>query len=68
MIHKCLGDLLNQIPEDEHINSVYIDGAYDRKQYCQMIANRQAHLVIPPRKKARPWKDQELALLREMNY
>jgi hypothetical protein len=47
-----LGDLLNQIPQDERINCVYTDGAYDTKQCRQVIADRQkAHAVIPPRKK-----------------
>jgi len=51
------GDLLNQIPLDEQIDSVYTDGAYDTKQCRQVIADREAHAVIPPRKNARPWKD-----------
>ena len=51
-----LGDLLNQIPQDERIDSVYTDGAYDTKQCRQVIADRQAHAVIPP-KNAKPWKD-----------
>ena len=42
---------------DEQIDSVYTDGAYDTKQCRQVIADRQAHAVIPPRKNARPWKD-----------
>ena len=54
---QVLGDLLNQIPLDEQIDSVYTDGAYDTKQCRQVIADRQAHAVIPPRKNARPWKD-----------
>ncbi|WP_270405977.1 transposase, partial [Acinetobacter guillouiae] len=32
-------------------------GAYDTKQCRQVIADRQAHAVIPPRKNAKPWKD-----------
>lgn len=52
-----LGDLLNQTSQDERIDSVYTDGAYDTKQYRQVIADRQAHAVIPPRKNAKPWKD-----------
>jgi len=48
---QVLGDLLNQIPLDEQIDSVYTDGAYDTKQCRQVIADRQAHAVIPP------WKD-----------
>ncbi|MCT9371395.1 IS5 family transposase, partial [Acinetobacter baumannii] len=54
---QVLGDLLNQIPQDEQINCVYTDGAYDTKQCRQVIADRQAHAVIPPRKNAKPWKD-----------
>ena len=46
-----LGDSLNQIPQDERIDSVYTDGAYDTKQCRQVIADRQAHAMIPPRKK-----------------
>ncbi|QIC71118.1 IS5 family transposase [Acinetobacter indicus] len=42
---------------DEQINSVYTDGAYDTKQCRQVIADRQAHAMIPPRKNAKPWKD-----------
>src|SRR5690554_136787 len=41
----------------EQIDSVYTDGAYDTKQCRQVIADRQAHAVIPPRKNAKPWKD-----------
>ena len=48
---QVLGDLLNQIPQDERIDSVYTDGAYDTKQCRQVIADRQAHAMIPPRKK-----------------
>ena len=35
---QVLGDLLNQIPFDEQIDSVYTDGAYDTKQCRQVIA------------------------------
>lgn len=54
---QVLGDLLDQMPQDEQIDSVDTDGAYDTKQCCQVIADRQAHTVIPPRKNAKPWKD-----------
>ena len=54
---QVLGDLLNQIPQDEQIDSVYTDGVYDTKHCHQVIADRQAHAVIPPRKNAKPWKD-----------
>ena len=54
---QVLVDLLDQIPLNEHIDSVYTDGAYDTKQCRQVIADRQVHAVIPPRKNAKPWKD-----------
>ncbi|EXC36198.1 transposase DDE domain protein, partial [Acinetobacter baumannii 99063] len=60
---QVLGDLLNQIPQDERIDSVYTDGAYDTKQCRQVIADRQAHAVIPPRKNAKPWKDTKMSSL-----
>ena len=60
---QVLGDLLDQIPQDEQIDSVYTDGAYDTKQCRQVIADRQAHAVIPPRKNAKPWKDTKTSSL-----
>ena len=60
---QVLGNLLDQIPPDEQIDSVYTDGAYDTKQCRQVIADRQAHAVIPPRKNAKPWKDQKTGSL-----
>ena len=54
---QVLGDLLDQIPQDERIDSVYTDGAYDTKRCRQVIADQQAHTVIPPRKNVKPWKD-----------
>ncbi len=50
-------ELLKQIPHDEQIDSVYTDGAYDTKKFRQMISDRQAYAVIPPRKNAKPCKD-----------
>lgn len=47
---QVLGDLLEQIPLNEQIDSVYTNGAYDTKQCHQVITDRQAHAVIPPRK------------------
>ncbi len=35
------------------------DGAYDTKHCRQLILDRDAHAVIPPRKNAKPWKDQQ---------
>ena len=60
---QVLGDLLNQIPSDERIDSVYTDGAYDTKWCRQVISDRHVHAVIPPRKNARPWKDKKLGSL-----
>ena len=54
---QVLEDLLAQIPLDEQIDSAYTDGAYDTKRCRQVIADRQAYAVIPPRKNAKPWKD-----------
>jgi hypothetical protein len=47
---QVLDDLLAQIPLDERIDSVYTDGAYDTKYCRQVILDRDAHAVIPPRK------------------
>ena len=60
---QVLGDLLDQIPHDQQIDSVYTDGAYDTKQCRQVIADRQAQAVIPPRKNAKPWKDKKTSSL-----
>ena len=57
---QVLGDLLDQIPLDEQIDSVYTDGAYDTKQCRQVIADRHAYAVIPPRKNTKPWKDNKV--------
>ena len=56
---QVLGDLLAQIPLEEQIDSVYIDEAYNTKYCRQVILDRDAHTVIPPRKNAKPWKDQQ---------
>ncbi len=58
---QVLGDLLDQIPQDEQINSVYTDGACDTKQCRQVIADRQGHAVIPPRKMRNHGKIQRVA-------
>ena len=42
---------------------LYTDGAYDTKQCRQVIVDRQAHAVIPPRKNAKPWKDKKTCSL-----
>lgn len=51
-----LPELLSQIPDEEAINSVGGDGAYDTKACHEAIAQRQAHAVIPPRRNAKLWK------------
>jgi len=51
-----LPDLLGQIPADQEIGSVTADGAYDTRKCHDVIADRGAHAVIPPRKNAKPWK------------
>ncbi|PYG24682.1 DDE family transposase [Pelagimonas varians] len=51
-----LPDLLNQIPPSQDISSVTADGAYDTRKCHEVIAGRNAHAVIPPRKNAKPWK------------
>ena len=60
---QVLGDLFDQIPLDERINLVYTDGAYDTKHCRQVILDRDAHAVIPPRKNAKLWKDKKLIYL-----
>ncbi|CTQ32653.1 Transposase DDE domain protein [Jannaschia rubra] len=49
-----LPDLLGQIPADEEVGSVTVDGAYDTRKCHDAIADRGAHAVIPPRKNAKP--------------
>ena len=60
---QVLGDLLDQIPQDEQIDPIYTDGAYDTKQCRQVIADRQAHVMIPPRKNTKRWKDTKISSL-----
>ena len=40
---QVLGDLLDQIPQDEQIDSVYTDGAYDTKQ-CRQVLQTDKHM------------------------
>ena len=49
-----LPDLLGQIPSDEEIGSVTADGAYDTRNCHDVIADRGAAAIIPPRKNAKP--------------
>jgi hypothetical protein len=54
-----LPELLNQIPANEAIDSVKADGAYDTKDCHKAIAERQAEAIIPVRKNAVPWKENQ---------
>lgn len=54
---QVLPDLLNQIPQDERIDSVSGDGAYDTKRDHAAIAERNAEAIIPVRKNGKPWKE-----------
>ncbi len=54
---QVLNNLLDQIPQEEQMDSVYADGAYDTKRRRQLISSRKSHAVIPTRKNARPWKE-----------
>ena len=56
---QVLEDLLAQISLDEQIISVYTNCSYDTKHCRQIILDRDAHAVIPPRKNVKPWKDQQ---------
>jgi hypothetical protein len=42
---QVLGDLLDQIPLEEQIDSVYTDGAYDTKYCRQVVSDRQARSI-----------------------
>ena len=54
-----LPELLKQVPSDQGIGSVTADGAYDTRKCHDAIAERIAHVVIPPRKNAKPWRRQD---------
>jgi len=46
-------DLLEQLPEDERLECLTGDGAYDTQPVYEAVAKRGALAVIPPRKNAR---------------
>ena len=48
-----IADLLDQLPEGEHLASVTGDGAYDTQQVYDAVMRLGATPVIPPRKNAR---------------
>ncbi len=50
-----LPKLLNQIPSDQHIGSVTEDGAHDTRKCRKAIAAQDTHMVVPPRKNAKPF-------------
>jgi hypothetical protein len=52
-----LPELLGQIPPDEAVASVSVDGAYDTRACHAAIAHRGAQAVIPPRQNGQPWKE-----------
>ena len=58
-----LGELLDQVPPTEQSDPHCTDGAYDTKLCRQVISDRDAHAVIPPRKNAKPWKDKNLGFV-----
>ena len=49
--------LLDQIPQDQFIDAVTADGAFDTRACHAAIAARGAQAVIPPRKNGKPWKE-----------
>jgi hypothetical protein len=51
-----LPELLDQIPPDQEIASVTVDGAFDTRNCYDAIAARGAAAIIPPRRNAKPWK------------
>ena len=65
---QVLGDLPNQIPLDKYIDSIYIDEAYDTKQCCQVIAEWQAHAVVPLKKMRSFGKIKKFIFGSEINY
>ena len=52
-----LPELLKRIPPDQEIGSVTADGAYDTRKCHDAVAARGAAAIIPPRKNARPWRE-----------
>ena len=65
---QVLGDLLKQIHEDERIDSLYTDGAYDTKYCREVIVDLQAHTIKKKKKMLSDGKTKERAQLREMKY
>ncbi|APG46085.1 transposase, IS4 family [Phaeobacter porticola] len=55
-----LPKLRDQVPPDQEIGRVIVDGAYDTRECHDAIAARNAAAVSPPRKNAKPWKPTSL--------
>jgi len=66
---QALDDLISQIPilQDEHIGSVFTDGAYEIKHCRQMILDRYGYVLILFRKIQSLRKIKRLIHFREMN-
>jgi hypothetical protein len=56
---EVLPDLLNQLDEQETIETVSADGAYDTRHCHQAIRDKGAEALIPPREGAAEWPDDE---------
>ncbi len=54
---EVLEDLLDQV--EEEVEQVTADGAYDKRKCYAAIAERKARAVIPPRRGARLWHQDE---------
>ena len=52
-----LPELLNQLPDDEDIDTVTADGAYDTRRCHSAIIARGGTAIIPIRKNGRLWKE-----------
>ena len=52
-----LPTLLDQIPDDQPIDAVTADGAFDTRGCHAAIAARGAQAVIPTRRNGTPWKE-----------
>ena len=54
-------DLLDQLPQDEKLESLTGDGAYNTKQVYEAVIEHGATAIIPPRKNARMRKGKAFA-------
>lgn len=57
--HEIIKEVLDEIPEEQKINSVGGDGGYDYLEAHKPIVKRGAKAIIPPRKNARIWNLEE---------